>query len=96
MLWLGMENHSWLQLRTGILNILQLNSWPVINDCTIVAVALEDTEIIEDQMIVAREATLTRSRKIMKRIKLRGFRSKQRSKTLFSMINHIKLSPCMC
>ena len=78
-----MENYSWLQHRTGILNILQLNSWPVINDCTIVAVALEDTEIIEDQMIVAREATLTRSRKIMKRIKLRGFRSKQRSKTLF-------------
>ena len=55
MLWLGMENHSWLQLRTGILNILQLNSWPVINDCTIVAVALEDTEIIEDQMLVASE-----------------------------------------
>jgi hypothetical protein len=46
-------------------------------------VALEDTEINEDQMIVAREAILTRSRMIMKRIKLRGFMTKQRSKTLF-------------
>jgi hypothetical protein len=53
----------------------KLNSQPVITNCTIV-VALEIMKV--------REAMLMRSRKIMKKIKLRRFRSKQRTNTLLT------------
>ena len=53
MVWKNTDSYSF---RTGASETFPLNYWRVITNRTIVAVALlEDTEIIEDQIIVARE-----------------------------------------
>ena len=61
LVWKNTDSYSF---RTGASETFPLNYWRVITNRTIVAVALlEDTEIIEDQMLVASDGKVDKEQK---------------------------------